>query len=45
MLRIFAKLVVKLAAKLVVDSKINACKEALRNFEKPMWMGRSMKYS
>ena len=41
MSRIFAKLV----AKLVVDSKINACKEALRNFEKPMWMGRSMKYS
>lgn len=40
MLRIFAKLVVKLVAKLVaklvVDSKINACKEALRNFEKPM---------
>lgn len=40
MLRIFAKLVVKLVAKLVaklvVDSKINACKETLRNFEKPM---------
>lgn len=40
MLRIFAKLVVKLVAKLVaklvVDSKINACKEALRIFEKPM---------